>query len=112
MAKKERIVKYTDEELTNLVEKEGTLSDWEKAADMTKADIEANVASDSDEAEMVMDWDNVTVEMPQPKAVLNMRIDRDVLDFFRKTGKGYQSRINAILRSYVERREHKHHQEG
>ena len=43
MAKKERIVKYTDEELTNLVEKEGTLSDWEKAADMTKADIEANI---------------------------------------------------------------------
>ncbi|MGD0662583.1 MAG: BrnA antitoxin family protein [Syntrophorhabdales bacterium] len=112
MAKKERIVKYTDEELTNLVEKEGTLSDWEKAADMTKADIEANVASDSDEAEMVMDWDNVTVEMPQPKAVLNMRIDRDVLDFFRKTGKGYQSRINAVLRSYVERIEHRHHRKG
>jgi uncharacterized protein (DUF4415 family) len=44
--------------------------------------------------------------------VLNMRIDRDVLNFFRKTGKGYQSRINAILRAYVERRKHKHHQEG
>lgn len=112
MAKKERIVKYTDEELTNLAEKEGTLSDWEKAADMTKADIEAHVASDSDEAEMVMDWDNVTVEVPQPKAVLNMRIDRDVLDFFRKTGKGYQSRINAVLRSYVERIEHRHRQKG
>ena len=112
MAKKEHIVKYTDEELTKLVKQEGTLSDWGKAAGMTKAEIEASVASDSDEAEMVMDWDNATVEMPQPKAVLNMRIDRDVLDFFRKTGKGYQSRINAILRSYVERRGHKHHQEG
>jgi uncharacterized protein (DUF4415 family) len=32
-----------------------------------------------------------------------MRIDRDVLDFFRKTGRGYQTRINAVLRSYVER---------
>jgi uncharacterized protein (DUF4415 family) len=106
MARKERIVKYTDEELTKLVKQEGTLSDWEKAAGMTKAEIEARVASDSDEAGMVMDWDNVTVELPRPKAVLNMRIDRDVLDFFRKTGKGYQSRINAILRSYVERIEH------
>jgi len=112
MARKEHIVKYTDEELTNLVKKEGTLSNWEKAASMTKAEIEASVAADSDEAEMVMDWDNTTVELPQPKVVLNMRIDKDVLDFFRKTGKGYQSRINAILRSYVERREHQHHQKG
>jgi len=112
MARKEHIVKYTDEELTNLVKKEGTLSNWEKAASMTKSEIEASVASDSDEAEMVMDWDNTTVELPQPKTVLNMRIDKDVLDFFRKTGKGYQSRINAILRSYVERREHQHHQKG
>ncbi len=40
--------------------------------------------------------------MPQPKAVLNMRIDRDVLDFFRKTGRGYQTRINAVLRAFVD----------
>jgi uncharacterized protein (DUF4415 family) len=32
-----------------------------------------------------------------------MRIDRDVLDFFRGTGKGYQTRMNAVLKSYVER---------
>ena len=36
-----------------------------------------------------------------------MRIDRDVLDFFRKTGRGYQSRISAALRSYVGRARHK-----
>ena len=109
MARKERIIKYTDEELTKLAEEKGTLSDWGKAAGMTKAEIEARVASDADEADMVMDWANTTVELPQPKAVLNMRIDREVLDYFRQTGKGYQSRINAVLRSYVERREH-HHQ--
>jgi uncharacterized protein (DUF4415 family) len=73
---------------------------------MTQAEIEACVASDSDEAEMAMDWDNVTVELPQPNAVLNMRIDKDVLDYFRKTGRGCQSRINAVLRSYVKRRDH------
>ncbi len=52
---------------------------------------------------MVIDWDSATIEMPQPKVTLNMRIDRDVLDWFHRTGKGYQTRINAILRSYVER---------
>ncbi|MBF0457435.1 MAG: BrnA antitoxin family protein [Nitrospirae bacterium] len=105
MARKGHIVKYTDKELSKLVEREGSLSDWDKAASMTQAEIEAGVASDSDEAEMVMDWDNVTVELPHPKAVLNMRIDRDILDYFRKTGRGYQTLINAVLRSYVQRRE-------
>ncbi|WP_420265233.1 BrnA antitoxin family protein [Candidatus Magnetominusculus dajiuhuensis] len=112
MERKEHIVKYTDKELSELVEREGTLSDWDKAASMTQTEIEACVASDSDEAEMIMDWDNVTVELPHPKAVLNMRIDKDILDYFRKTGRGYQSLINAVLRSYVQRQDHQHHHKG
>ena len=44
---------------------------------------------------------NATTEMPKPKADLHMRIDRDILEYFRKSGKGYQTRINAVLRSYV-----------
>jgi uncharacterized protein (DUF4415 family) len=35
-----------------------------------------------------------------------MRVDRDVLDYFRGFGKSYQTRINAVLRSYVERMRH------
>jgi len=105
MAKRNHIVKYTAEELAELVRREGTSSDWDKAARMTKAEIEARVASDPDEADMVMDWDNATVETPQSKAVLNMRIDRDVLEYFRKKGKGYQTLINAVLRSYVKQKE-------
>ncbi len=106
MAKREHIVKYTDEELAELVKREGTSSDWDKAARMTKAEIEALAASDADETDTVMDWDNVTIEMPQPKAALNIRIDKDVLEYFRKKGKGYQTLINAVLRSYVKHKEH------
>lgn len=105
MAKKKPIVKYTAEELAELVEREGSGTDWEKAEAMTEAEIEAAVAADADEAGMVLDWDHATVEMPKPKAVLNMRIDQDILDYFRKTGKGYQTRINAILRAYVKQQE-------
>ena len=101
-------MKCTAEELDELVKKDGSRSDWEKAAGMTKADIEAAVASDPDEADMVMDWDSATTELPKPKAVLNMRIDRDVLEYFRKTGKGYQTLINAVLRSYVKRKDRRH----
>jgi len=109
MARKGHIVKYSDSELTNLAEQEGTLSDWDKADSMTAAEIEACVASDSDEDEMVVEWGEATIELPKSKVVLNMRVDKEVLDYFRKTGKGYQSRINAVLRSYVERRELKQH---
>jgi uncharacterized protein (DUF4415 family) len=102
-------VKYTAEELDELVKREGSGSDWKKAEAMTAAEIEASVAADADEADMVMDWDNATVEMPKPKAVLNMRLDKDILDYFRKMGKGYQTRINAVLRSYVEQKERHRH---
>ena len=39
---------------------------------------------------------------PGPKKQITLRIDPDVLAFFRKTGKGYQTSINAVLRKYVE----------
>lgn len=107
MAKKEHIVKYTDEELAELVKREGSGSDWDKAASMTQAEIEAQVASDPDEADLIVDWENATVEMPQPKAVLNMRIDRDVLEWFRRKP-GYQTRINAILRTYMKAHKNNH----
>ena len=105
MEKKRRFTRFTARELDSLVEKEGSRSDWPRASGMKEAEIEAAVASDPDETGMVMDWDKATPELPQPKAVLNMRIDRDVLEYFRKTGKGYQTLINAVLRSYVKQKE-------
>lgn len=38
---------------------------------------------------------------PAPKAQLTLRLDRDVLDWFRSQGRGYQTRINALLRAYM-----------
>ena len=39
--------------------------------------------------------------MPQPKKPVAIRLDEDVLIWFRKQGTGYQSRINAVLRAYM-----------
>ena len=107
MARKERIVRYSAKELAAKRKREGSRFDWARAAAMTGEQIEADIASDPDEAGMVVDWDSVSIELPKPKADLHMRVDRDVLEFFRKTGRGYQTRINAVLRSYVERARHK-----
>ena len=106
MRKKDDTVRYTAEQLADLRSRGETRSNWAKAAALTNEEIEAQIAADPGEADMVIDWDSATVDMPQPKAVLNMRIDRDVLEYFRKMGKGYQARINAVLRSYMDRMRH------
>ena len=49
-------------------------------------------------------WDNVHVVRPAeaPKVPISMRLDPDVLAWFKQGGKGYLSRMNAVLRAYVE----------
>jgi len=47
-------------------------------------------------------WDNAEVRMPPPKQQITLRLDPDVIGWFKRTGKGYQSRMGAVLRSYVE----------
>jgi uncharacterized protein (DUF4415 family) len=40
---------------------------------------------------------------PVPKkALLSLRIDSDVIEWFKRQGAGYQSRMNALLRAYME----------
>jgi uncharacterized protein (DUF4415 family) len=42
---------------------------------------------------------------PGPKRQITLRLDPDVLKFFRKHGRGYQTTINAVLRKYMEAQE-------
>jgi uncharacterized protein (DUF4415 family) len=46
------------------------------------------------------------IRMPQTKELISLRIDPDVLGWFRNQGSRYQTRINAVLRSYVEAHTH------
>ena len=100
MTKKTTIMRYSIAELEQM--RKRSQSDWAASDAMTEEEIEAAIASDPDEAGMVVDWTQATLTFPAPKAVLNMRVDQDVLDYFRGTGRGYQTKINAILRAYVD----------
>jgi uncharacterized protein (DUF4415 family) len=42
------------------------------------------------------------VVVPGPKKAVSMRIDEDVLKWFKRQGRGYQTRMNAVLRAWVE----------
>ena len=47
-------------------------------------------------------WKDAVLVVPESKVPISLRVDRDVLDWFRKDGPRYQSRMNAVLRSYME----------
>lgn len=52
--------------------------------------------------EFEVDWSRAEIVIPEPKQAISLRVDADVLDFFRAQGKGYQTRMNAVLRAYME----------
>lgn len=39
---------------------------------------------------------------PKPKVALSIRLDEDVIEWFKQRGRGYQTRINAVLRAYID----------
>jgi len=48
------------------------------------------------------DWfARARIVMPEPKKLVTLRLDAEVLDWFRHRGRGYQTRINAVLRGFV-----------
>jgi len=48
-------------------------------------------------------WDDGALVTPASKQAISLRVDEDVLDWFRQTGPRYQTRMNAVLRSYMSR---------
>lgn len=53
-------------------------------------------------------WKKARLVMPEPKKAISLRVDRGVLDWFRSQGSGYQSLMNAVLKSFVEARKGAH----
>jgi uncharacterized protein (DUF4415 family) len=73
-----------------------TQTDWNAAARKVMPD-----GADPDDAMDPIEWATTELPMPKRKEHTNLRIDADVLAFFRGQGRGYQTKINAVLRSYV-----------
>ena len=46
-------------------------------------------------------WKKAVLRLPQKKESLTIRLDHDVVAWFRRTGRGYQTKMNAVLRSYM-----------
>lgn len=85
---------------TSTAKKSGT--DWARLRRMKDGDIDFTDIPLVDRAV----FKRMVIRMPEKKAALSIRLDPGVITWFRKQGRGYQTRINAVLRSYVEAHSH------
>ena len=95
------VTTYSDNSSDNVPD--DTQTDWDRVATMTEAEIDEAAASDPD-AQPTDEafWKDAQVVIPQSKHAISLRVDSDVLAWFKSQGRGYQTRINAVLRAYME----------
>ena len=76
-------------------------TDWGRLRRRSAAAIRKGIEADPDaHATDEEFWKSARVVMPTPKEIVTMRLDADLLRWFRQH-RGYQTRINAILRAYM-----------
>jgi uncharacterized protein (DUF4415 family) len=85
------------------VERTKGRTNWKRLDALGDGAIRKAVASDPDAAPIASaDWfRRAKIVLPEPKKAVSIRLDRDVTEWFQRQGKGYQTRINAVLRAYV-----------
>jgi uncharacterized protein (DUF4415 family) len=93
----ERIARVSRAEIDKMEDK----TDWARLDAMTEEEIERNAAEDPDNPPRTEeDWANAQVSDPQKHT--HVWLDRDIVDWFREQGPGFQSRINGALREFIE----------
>ena len=99
MRKNEHTVRYTADEIDAMRRRGEGQTDFARLDAMTEEELEAAIDRDEEGA---FDWSTVQVGIPGPKQQLTVRFDADVVEWFKAQGAGYQTRMNAVLRSFVE----------
>lgn len=78
-------------------------TDWARVDALTDDDIKTAMADDPDWAGFEdIDWDKIEIKPFRPKQAISIRLDPDILAYFKEEGPGYQGRINTVLRHFVE----------
>jgi uncharacterized protein (DUF4415 family) len=73
-------------------------TDWARVDAFSEEEIERMAEEDGSNE---FDWTKYTISMPRNKESIHLRIDPDILEWFRSQGPGHLTRINAVLRTYV-----------
>ncbi len=91
---------YTVEELKALRGRSRT--DLAAAKAMTDEQLEAIIAADKDERDMRPDWTKAKLVLPRARQSVHLRLEQEIIEYFKSQGKGHISRMQAVLRSYVD----------
>ena len=83
-------------------------TDWANVDALTDEEIEKLRSQRSRcSPARLSNWSKAVLVIPPKKKAISIRVDEDVLDYFKKEGSGYQRRINAVLRSYMQQKRKK-----
>jgi uncharacterized protein (DUF4415 family) len=85
----------------SLEDKRKGKTDWARVDALTEKDLKQSIAADAD-TNIAVDWTKARLVMPRRKESVHLRIDPDVLAWFRQQGQGYLTRMNAVLRAYMD----------
>lgn len=100
MENEEHIVRYTAAELDEMRRRgEFDETNWARIDALTDEEVEASIDF---EEEGEPDWSRIWVGIPPQGERRSVWVDVDVIDWFQARGDGYQSRMNDVLRRYVE----------
>lgn len=77
-------------------------TNWDRVDALRDEDIDY-----SDSPRLTSDFFDQAVQWPGNKELISLRLDPDILAFFRNQGKGYQTTINALLRKYMDAQKRK-----
>jgi uncharacterized protein (DUF4415 family) len=78
--------------------KKQSATDWERLSVIPDSQIDLTDSPQLDESFFA----NATLRLPAAKKAVSFRIDSDVLEWFKKQGPGYQTKMNAVLRMYMQ----------
>jgi uncharacterized protein (DUF4415 family) len=110
MAKRRDIVRYTAEEVAGLHARGEDRTDWARVNAKTEAELAVDTASDPAWEGIDEEWarsakvvNGLLARPKENKRQVTIRFDADVLEFFKTSGRGWQGRMNAVLRRFMER---------
>ena len=105
MRKKSDTVRFSAKEIKAKIKRGEDRTNWRKAKAMAGKKLEASIRADVDDIRGEPDWTKAIMGVPAPKDHINIRIDHDVLEWFRANGRGYQTLMNNVLRAFVRSRQ-------
>lgn len=99
------IKRYSIEDIDRMIAKGESRTNWARVDAVTDEEIQAAIKDDPDwEGWEDIDWSKAVLVVPRVKRAISIRLDSDIIDFFKQEGPGYQSRMNEVLRYYMENR--------